>query len=605
MNIQSDPKTLQQIFYGLETKYSVPKYQRRYAWIAPKLDELWGDCLAAFSTRSFYFMGVLVLHQRNTPQHSVGSETFNVVDGQQRLATFAILFSVLRNVAIQFHENWDHEAFEQIDKDESNKRRASDLLKYSEARLYNETFEAGEDPYLVLSEKDNDVFRNEIVLDKSLPERSRLKDKKPDSRIVKAKKFFMRAVADEFLGSNVRGSLEPLKDFAKFLNTRIQLLFLQVSDDADAYSLFEALNSKGLSLSAADLIKNQVLAQCADSYQQSERVYRKWSDIEELLAESRFDIVLFIRAYWVAFHQNVSKNNLYRRVKQGLTETQLSPEGFVDDLLLHGEFFSSATNSANIYPAAVKRAPHDGALQEINTLRYSICYPALLVANSERESFLPRLADLAVSFLFRVITIGERSVGTADSAFAKIIEDMRNSSGSDHELDHRVRSILSERDIDDSEFKEKLTMSNFESANLPKYILAKLFEHEMGEALRLNMASLHLEHILPQSWSQNWSDFDPGDRLSPNEWVYCIGNMVILESSVNQKASNRDFASKVELYKRRSDSESIGTAIPNTYRVYQEYMDGKITDWTKEKIIERATYIAEKACEIWPRADKV
>ena len=604
MNIQSDPKTLQQIFYGLETKYTVPKYQRRYAWVAPKLDELWSDCLAAFSSRSHYFMGVLVLHQRTDAQCIAQSSVFNVVDGQQRLATFTILFSVLRNYASQFQDNWDHEAFALIDKDEANKRRASDLLKYSEARLYNETFESGEDPYLVLSQKDNSVFRSEIILSKSLPIRNELRDKKPDSRIVKAKKFFMRAVQDEFLGSDARGSLEKLKEFAKFLNTRIQLLFLQVSDDADAYSLFEALNSKGLSLSAADLIKNQVLAQCSENPEQSERVYQKWSEVEEVLSDSRFDIVLFIRAYWIAFHQNVSKNNLYRRVKGGLQDKEISAEGFVDDLLLHGEFFADITNSANLYPAETKTRNSSRALQEINTLRYSICYPALLVANSERELFVQTLARLAANFLFRVITIGERNVGIADSAFARIIEAIKNIDYDDEELEQTVREILSDRDIEDYEFKEKLTMSNFDTPNLPKFILAKVFEHEMGEALNLNMASLHLEHILPQSWIQNWREFDPGDRLSPNEWVYCLGNMVILEGAVNQKASNKRFQDKVVLYKRRSSESSTGTAIPSTYKIHEQFKTGDLSDWTKDEILSRANDIAEKACEIWTRADR-
>jgi hypothetical protein len=226
-----------------------------------------------------------------------------------------------------------------------------------------------------------------------------------------------------------------------------------------------------------------------------------------------------------------------------------------------------------------------------------------LVANYERENFVPKLARLAVSFLFRVITIGERSVGTADSAFSKIIELIRNHSDSDEDLEFRIRAIFSERDIDDLEFKEKLIMSSFESANLPKYILAKVFEADMGQALRLNMSSLHLEHILPQSWTQNWSDFDPGDRMSPNEWVYSLGNMVILESSINQKASNKAFSEKVELYKRRSSEQDEGTAIPNTYRVHEDFRKGAIKDWTKDQIIERANNIASKACEIWPRAD--
>jgi uncharacterized protein with ParB-like and HNH nuclease domain len=91
--------------FGGKKRYLIPLYQRHYAWrSSPQLELLWEDIERAVgrintdrSALSPHFMGAIVVSQIKTFGKQV--QAFEIIDGQQRLTTFQLLISALRDVA--------------------------------------------------------------------------------------------------------------------------------------------------------------------------------------------------------------------------------------------------------------------------------------------------------------------------------------------------------------------------------------------------------------------------------------------------------------------------------------------------------------------------
>src|ERR1700733_3224939 len=83
-------KSIEQLFAG-NARFSVPRYQRNFAWTADETEELWEDLLNAAQRKGEYFLGTIVLHRTDTEDKAI-------IDGQQRLACITMLFSAVGNV---------------------------------------------------------------------------------------------------------------------------------------------------------------------------------------------------------------------------------------------------------------------------------------------------------------------------------------------------------------------------------------------------------------------------------------------------------------------------------------------------------------------------
>ncbi len=115
MEIKPETTNLEKILQNYETSYSVPEYQRDYSWRTnEEIEDLWNDILASYRNGSEYFMGTIVL---NDEGHK--TDQYDIVDGQQRLATFTILFSVIRALGNSFETN--AKIFPLVDRNRDNK----------------------------------------------------------------------------------------------------------------------------------------------------------------------------------------------------------------------------------------------------------------------------------------------------------------------------------------------------------------------------------------------------------------------------------------------------------------------------------------------------
>ena len=588
MKIEPTKTNLKELFSGEDKQYMVPVYQRDYSWKIDQVRQLWDDILTAYETSSDYFMGPFVL---NSEEHE--TDEYDIVDGQQRLATFTLLFAAIQQYVKHYLTDRTNEFYSEWELTPKNKETADSIVDIAGRRigwaLLSQKY------YIKLNRKD-EVFCREKILNRTIPPicKSDFSLQQNTRILEKAYITFCEYLKDRFIKRN--NGLEELKLLLNHTVTKLWFLRISVESSHDAYLLFEGLNHKGMNLSVADLLKNKFLMTCEDDSDLKERVLEKWDLMSSTIEQSRFDLAEYIRVYWAAFHSPanspVSKKQLYGEIKKHITKSNI--EHFTDKLFSTSEFFVEMTRKDLTFPSSEYAANTvESTFAEINELKYSVCYPLLLATHRFKGDLLPSLAKRILNYLFRVVTIEEISVGRAKQAMNQAMACLK-----DKQSDETILSKLSEPEDTNAHFMGKIERTKIESNYVAKYFLSKLYAHELGNEVCIHRDEVHLEHILPVKNEAFWPDFKPKVQSERNDYVYNIGNMTLLSKGLNQKIQNKSFSSKIEYYKERFNEADIGTQISMTYQIHKDFEDGN-TEWTSCRISERATSFAEKAKDIW------
>jgi uncharacterized protein with ParB-like and HNH nuclease domain len=590
MQITPHPTTLEKIFTGIDTRYQVPHYQRDYAWSVDNISELWTDVFAAWESETEYFVGAIVLNEENRE----AAFAWEIVDGQQRLASLTVLLSVVRDIAKAYVADPSHASFDLVDRSNiTNTEKAQRAYKKSEPLIVH-TAEP-DNFYLQLNDKDHPFFFEKIQKpNPALLEKAERRLSKPDSRLLKAKKLFSSFVLDKIL-SQPDGCVK-LDEFLSFCISKLVFLRIDVKTDDDAYLLFETLNDRGLDLSIADLVKNRLLLTCGSDAGKKTRVYNKWEKITTCLKNSRYQPQDFLRFYWIAFHGNATKREIYAKIKRYLSSIS-DVEVLVDEWVKDAEFFARISAKDLTYPPGTTSYAVGSTEQfyaEINSLRYSICYPLLICLNRKHSAMLPSVLPTVVSFLFRLISIGGFAAGRAEKVFLDAVKDARSTSATAA----NILKHFKDPEITDANFKKRILDTAFEDNDLARYLLAKIHEQRTGVGLRLTRDA-HLEHVLPVNPAK-WNSFDLKGK-SVEDWIYSIGNMTLLEKPLNSSIQNDVFRKKVRCFgkQRGRKTSATTTAIPMTYEIAEQHKSTGKT-WSADWIKERAEKLANTATAVWP-----
>jgi uncharacterized protein with ParB-like and HNH nuclease domain len=585
MHIEPKNQTIEELLSGLTTRFSVPSYQRDYSWTQDNFDELWSDIVSAWERSTSYFMGTIVLNAENI----VSGRGYDIVDGQQRLATFSVLFSVIRDRCVHFAEDSSNSIYAKVNVlDSDNKKLAERTKKLSECRLLHVS--EPDHYFLELNPKDQPTFFNFVQkISPALNSESEWKIAKKDHRLVKAKKLLSKKVATDFLIHH--DGFVRLHKFVAHLITQLQFLRIEVKTDTDAYLLFESLNNRGLDLSISDLVKNRILLVCGNNTDKKKRILEKWDGMVELLGRSRYPQPQeFLRFYWLAFHGSTTKKELYSEIKRYLARPGVDVESFIDDLGDSAENFTNLTEVSLTYPSGSYSAnSKEQYLAELNTLGYSVCYPLLLKVQNNRLALLETLLPVLLTFLFRLISVGGFAAGRAEAAVTRALTSLQ-----DGRPNQEIVNCFIDDEITDDRFAERVRYGRFDDNHIARYLLSKIYDYDSTPALRLTK-EVQLEHVLPVEHNL-WSFDAKGRDIS--DWLYSIGNLTLLEEALNKRIQNKLFTDKIAHYQEKNGEEGF-TAIKMTYKIHQQFVkNGR--DWNAEWVAERAEQFSKAAIKVWP-----
>lgn len=533
-----------------EYRTAVPPNQRSFKWTTEHVEELLGDIDEAMNDDAAeHFVGAMVVKD--------GDPADDVLDGQQRLATISLLVSALADGLKNLGEEKRAEGI-----------RRDYLVRYD--------VDADEDtPRLTLNAEDDPFFRACISGTVGEPDGSA-----PASHRLL---FAARAATQKWVDERVERDNNPeewLLKLRRFLHNGVRAVRIRVSDEADAYRLFETLNDRGLDLTIADLLKNFLLSRAGERH---DSVLASWKrTIDGLLpfgGEER--LPTYLRHYWSSKHEVVRDKDLYRKIREHITSRTRAVELASDlakDSYYYGATLSSDHEFWKGYPSATK-----DSIRTLNELGLDQFRPLLLPALRElNQQTVESLVRRLVAWNVRLLVVGGGGGGVMESNYGSIGREIRNG---------RLKSIaaIGKRATfipRDDAFEARFATISISKHALARYYLARLEGAAAGNPELIpnpNADELNLEHVLPKSPEENWSHVTSDEH---DAFFRRLGNLALLRAEKNSGLGNAGFLAKQSVL---AESKLSLTA-----------MIGKEEEWGPTQIVSRQQTLAGLASKAWP-----
>lgn len=593
MKITPTSLTISQLLGSNNEQYVIPSYQRRYSWHDRQVREFIND-IRLIESEDTHLLGSIVCL---TSHYKAGLNRLELVDGQQRLTTTAIVLECLRQYLLSAGEA-----------DES-----ADVARL----LASKPLGGAPQSKIAMDSIDAACFEQLVESGQS--------QTTENPRLNRAFEIVREWVSGE--------SLDSLSGFLYRLKNQAIVVRLDVSDAKDAFKLFETINNRGLRLSATDIVKNFLLGNAARFGESALKNARScWTNLIRHLDGTNPDT--FFRYYLMTFlHARITASQVVPSFKQLFmsrvaeaydlpdrhlytekqsgddlddeeTEVGDESEEVVEELpetarILFSNFLMDLADSARVFGELVLVKTTDKVinrhLRNLRMIKSAQTYGYLMHLRTRgcSDKDFRSILKLTESFVLRRHICRERSNET-EALFAKLC--------SVDPLDpvESTRSAYRELSPSDEKFREEFELANFPARLidrarycLEQIELSKYGEHE--ELQVLGAEDVHVEHIVPKKIKTKKAKRVYGDWVTylgvnsvdrHREYVSRIGNLTIFAGPLNIGASNNPFQKKKTAYKQSG------------IKITQE-----LTKWPKfrfTEIAQRSKELSETAIALWP-----
>lgn len=535
-------------------QFIIPIYQRMYSWQLTQCSQLLNDILRISKDSSLpgHFVGSVVYFQENIHTQSDVPKLL-IIDGQQRITTISLLIAALAD----FLKTTDIS----IDTNSTKLQNYYLLNSDEEDELHFK---------LLLTKRDKQSFIN-IVKGIEPP-------KEASQRIIENYNFFKSKINKE--------------NAAAIYNGILQLFVVDVALEKgvdNPQMIFESMNSTGLDLSQADLIRNYILM--GQEIKLQNHLYDKyWYPMEQSYGnEYTTAFNAFMRDYLSVKTGSIPRiDKVYEAFKQ-YVQSGKSP-ATIEEIVADINKFSAYY--VNMILHSVEDKELKQSFKSISKLKVDVAYPFLLPVYDDfakdiipKESFL-EILGLVESYVFRRAICGIPT-NSLNKTFANLYKAIIQ--------ENYLESVKAafqlmdgyKRFPDDSEFEKELIAKdvyNFRSRN---YLLNYLENYGRKESV--NTDDYTIEHIMPQNpaLSAEWKSM-LGEKWKEVHQMYLhtLGNLTL--TGYNSELSDRPYTLKKTIEGGFNDS-------PLRLNAHLRSIDS----WNEDVIKERAKQLAGKAITIW------
>ncbi|MCL6266975.1 DUF262 domain-containing protein [Flagellimonas myxillae] len=543
-----------------KTQFVIPVYQRNYDWSTNQCKQLLDDILEVGTSNKMnaHFIGSVV-YVHDDVYTSSRIKELTVIDGQQRLTTLTLIYLAL---------------------------------------------------YRLAKEREDEALVNEIsetyLINKFAPEEEKLK-LRPTENNDKAIKYLLRSDESEEFNdfSKVIDNFNYYKNriteenFEFVLRGLSKLMFVEISldrDKDDPQRIFESLNSTGLELSQADLIRNYILMGLKRRDQN--RIYNNyWEIIEKLAKEetsNKSRVSDFIRDYLTLVNNKIpNKSKVYEEFKAkyptseiDVLEQNLAP---IKSLV---KYYNKLLNPKNEADKDIRIQ-----LEYINRLEINVAYPFLMkVYEDYAEQLIDKNIFLSVLEFVQSFTWRRFILGLPTNALNKIFMTLYEKVEKDNYLESIQFWLLkrkgSQRFPKNTEVIESLKLKdvyNIKSKNRV-YLLERLENYNNNEPVVIEgNPDITIEHIFPQNPDAKWKaelGVDEYNFIKEN-FLNTIGNLTL--SGNNGKLGNKAFI----------DKRDLDNAGYKDSRLWLNKYLSVLDKWNKVEIERRFDRLSERFLEIW------
>lgn len=552
-------------FLRKSPQFVIPIYQRNYSWTEAQCRQLWADLMRAGRDGKInaHFIGSIVYVERGLSSVT-SQEALLVIDGQQRLTTSTLLIAAL---AKHFET---HNLSELLEAFSNRKLRNYYLLNPDEE---------GERQFkLILSETDKDTL---LAILQNTPMPAEV-----SSRITENYALFQELIAIH------HSELEAIcQGIAKLVIVDVSLDRAQDNPQL----IFESMNSTGLELSQADLIRNYILMGLEPKLQ-TELYKAYWRPMEKAFGQAAYVVHFdaFMRHYLTAKTGEIPNvREVYVAFKLFARSFDGDTRDLVADIHAYAGYYCAIALGAEDH-AGLKQAFHD-----LRELKVDVAYPFLLgmyhdyqkgLLSSEEALHIVRLVE---SYVFRraICAIPTNSLNKTFAGMSRTLKK-------DRYLESVCAAFLllpSYRRFPlDEEFQRDMKVRDLYNFRSRSYWLRRLENH--GRKERVVVEDYTVEHVLPQNeaLSKEWQDELGADwQRIQQDWLHTLGNLTL--TGYNSEYSDRSFA-----YKRDDVTDKDGNPVGFTHSPLKLNLGlGNVEIWDEVAIKARADRLSASAAKVW------
>jgi len=418
----------------------------------------------------------------------------------------------------------------------------------------------------------------------------------------------------EFLRVNNDTSAQKLKLFYATFTKRVKLIRIITPSLTNALKVFETVNDRGVGLNAMDLLKNLLFMKTSpDEYP---TLKQRWKDLIDTLDGCGEKPLRFLRYYIMAHFELDAKKPLRedeiydwftKHIKAvGLDE---NPLAFLRTLIECASAWSNFLGSKDVAGAANPYLKNLTLLSGAARQHF-----ILLLAGRHLSPELFSKLCRAIENLFFCYVITREPARTLERNIAMWAVEVRGVSDEaalDLFVSAKINADMAKRRSDfDFAFRE-LSQSRIQRYRM-RYILAKLTQYIEQQAwsnpahdsLDQYIAStVEVEHILPQTPNQEVKDaFDEAERY--DEFVEMMGNLTLLEKTINTSVSNDLYTKKLPGYRQssylltKSLAEKPQVGVNTQLNRAVEHLIS-FSEWNSKAIERRQVMLARLAVFVW------
>lgn len=557
---------------GVGEHYHVPKYQREYTWGKWNWEQLLQDI---DENDPGHFMGSLICVSDGDPPSPGDDRIYEVVDGQQRLTTLSLLMMAIYQQLVELQES--HEYDDEEDRQDYQNTLASlrnKLVKKKKEGEFRKDelggwIEQSKMCFLRVqpSSQHHNLEDYKYLLSEIGLITSREKPRYLGVRsMCKAHRFFLDKIP-----TDVRALLTLVSKISQ-----LNFVHISVSSQADAFTLFETLNNRGVPLSAIDIIKNKMLAEMEKQHRVNvDESYERWQEIIGAVSDTT-DQERFLRHFYNAFRwdPSVRVEGIPRAVKSKIIA--------IYEKLIKKDaqaLFDRLCEMAALYGQLI--APDDDfdeslrhQLTDLARINATPAYQVLLYLFFQEKSrfaesdFLLRAVDLLQRFYVRRNVTDFPGTRDLDQGHMDLIQacEERLAGGGALTLEFFRDRLLTPGRFASRENFEKALRGGMYSSNIlmTRYLLVKLDETHHSREYAPDLWARNdgdkyvwtVEHVLPQTetipaaWVAMIANGDPTEAAKLHEQhVHRLGNLTL--SGYNSKLATASFDKKQTLVERR------------------------------------------------------
>ncbi len=480
--------------------FRIPDYQRDYAWVVDEeVSTFWDDFNYYLESKSKgnFFIGPMVFKGED-----INSHQFEVIDGQQRLITLAIFVSVIIEF-FQKHERQDlADGLKQylLYKDEKNNEQ-----------LVIETVE----PHPFFQKR---IFHGEDV-----------RPTKPSEKLIEQTRIFLFQKIETLLSEKKNNEdrialLEEIRTCVFDIDTVV----IVSSDETDAFTIFETINTRGRDLSSLDLLKNYLFKNFVPKAGIMEPK-ETWKEIKNNLGQHSGS---FFNRFWASWIVKVSENKLYRRFADYIRDSNKNKE-FPDAEFLLKQLLTASRIYKEITKPSIDSWKKDKLFHvyshirnigDLFALKVHFSFFLALFEEFEKKNIdialLNKTLLLMENFHFIFTHIVSSRPSGFDSKYSKFAIRLRRETNKNKVIEDLRKDLLGKLPTQD-EYAEKFKVLNFlENKNTIKFILLRL-QKDLDSDIASDFELHSLDHLAPKS--------------AGTLGVHNIGNLILLEKSLNEE----------------------------------------------------------------------